>query len=353
MKTLWYKFFKVFLKVGLFFYTKKIRVSGKENIPKKGAVLFAVNHPNGLIDPLLVTTNLPRVNHFLVKADVFKKPTIKWFLSTLNLMPIYRIRDGASNLGKNQEIFENCFEIFKRQETLMIFPEGSHDNRRTVRILSKGFTRIVFGALEKYPDLQITVIPVGITYQNASCYPSKVAINYGKPILANSFLENGELPIATVKLKNEVSFQLKELSVHIPNDEHYKTTLEKLNKAQVDFTEVKKVNAIINSEKKPSNKPATKNNYKWLFTLVIINNLFPYLIWKKVSKKVDELEFVDTFRFAINTITFPIFLILQTCFVAHFFGNRISFVYVIISILIILVYTKLAPTNTKSNSLEN
>ena len=39
--------------------SKKIIVNGKENIPKKGAVLFIVNHPNGLIDPLIITTNNP------------------------------------------------------------------------------------------------------------------------------------------------------------------------------------------------------------------------------------------------------------------------------------------------------
>lgn len=349
MKTLWYYFFKGFLKIGLFFYTQKIIVSGKQNIPKKGAVLFAVNHPNGLIDPLLVTTNLPRINHFLVRAAVFKNPIVKWFLSTLNLMPIYRIRDGASNLGKNKAIFEDCFQIFKRQETLMIFPEGSHDSRRTVRILSKGFTRIVFGALEKYPDLNITVIPVGITYQNASAYPSKVAIHYGKPIHANAFLEKDELAVATVKLKNEVSFQLKKLCVHIPNNEEYKSTLEQLNDAQVDFTAVNEINKLIKNRQVPTKKLATKNNFKFLFNLIIINNLIPFLIWKFVSRKVDELEFIDTFRFAINTITFPIFLGLQTWLVSLWCGNIVGFSYLILSLLLILAYTKYSSTNTKSS----
>jgi len=56
LKTVWYYFFKILLKTSLFFMSKKIIVNGKENIPKKGAILFMVNHPNGLIDPLIVTT---------------------------------------------------------------------------------------------------------------------------------------------------------------------------------------------------------------------------------------------------------------------------------------------------------
>ncbi|WP_298765930.1 lysophospholipid acyltransferase family protein [uncultured Polaribacter sp.] len=349
MRTLWYFLFKLFLKTGLFFYTKKIKVSGKENIPKKGAVLFAVNHPNGLIDPLLVTTNISRVNHFLVRAAVFKKPLVKWFLGTLNLMPIYRIRDGASNLGKNKAIFEDCFNIFKNGKTLMIFPEGSHDSKRTVRTLSKGFTRIVFGAIEKYPEIKITIIPVGITYQNAAAYPSKVAINFGKPILANSFLHKDNLPVAAIKLKNEVSYQLKQLCVHLKNDDNYNTKLKHLNKAQIDFTEVQKINKFIEEDIFLIEKKPQKNNYKWLLLLIKINFFVPFLIWKVVSKKIDEFEFIDTFRFGINAITFPIFLLIQGHVIKLFFGNIVGISYLAISILLVLLYTKLAPTNTKNN----
>lgn len=348
MKTLWYFLFKLFLKTSLFFYSKKIKVIGSNNIPKKGAVLFMANHPNGLIDPLYITTNNSRTNHFLVRAAVFKKPIVKWFLSTLNLMPIYRIRDGASNLGKNIEIFENCFHIFKKQGTILIFPEGSHNRKRTIRPLSKGFTRIVFGALEKYPDLKITIIPVGLTYQNASSYPCKVCINYGKPILANSFIDKNELTIATVKLKNEVSFQLKKLTVHIPDDENYTTTLHKLNDAQVDFTEVKKVNTLIHKNIFSSKRQSKKNSLQPLFFLIIINNILPYLIWKKASKKIDEIEFIDTFRFAINAFIVPIFLGLQTWLVTFFFCWKIGLTYLVTSLLLLLFYAKFSPTNTEN-----
>jgi bile acid:Na+ symporter, BASS family len=142
LKKLWYTFVIFYIKTGLFFYTKKIKIVGKENIPKKGAVLFAVNHPNGLLDPLIVTTNTSRTTHYLVRAAIFKKPIVKKFLATLNLMPIYRIRDGVQEISKNAEVFNDCYDILNKQQALMIFPEGSHDKKRTVRILSKGFTRM-------------------------------------------------------------------------------------------------------------------------------------------------------------------------------------------------------------------
>lgn len=303
MKKLWYSFFKIFIQTGLFFYTKRIKIVGKEHIPKKGAVLFAVNHPNGLLDPLVVTTNTPRVTHYLVRAAIFKKPIVKKLLATLNLMPIYRIRDGVKELSKNTAVFNDCFEILNKQSALMIFPEGSHDRRRTIRPISKGFTRILFGAIDKYPDLKITIIPVGVSYQNSSSFPSKVAIHYGKPILANDLYNPKEINHSINSIKEAVSLQLKQLSVHIPYDENYEHILEKLNNSNVDFTNVTAVNKSIKKQVFKNYKAPINFGiiFKFLF---ILNSLVPWTLWKLVKTKIDEIEFIDTFRFGFTISVF-------------------------------------------------
>ena len=140
-----------------------------------------------MLDPLYVTTTNRRQNHFLVRAASFKNPLIKKVLESLYLMPIYRIRDGIQQLANNQEIFEKCYSILQKEESLMIFPEGSHDKKRSVRPLSKGFTRIVSGALEKYPDLEIQVVPVGVTYQHPSDFPAKVCVHTDNRLLPEKF----------------------------------------------------------------------------------------------------------------------------------------------------------------------
>jgi 1-acyl-sn-glycerol-3-phosphate acyltransferase len=349
LKKLWYNSVVLYLKNGLFFYSKKILVSGKENIPKKGAVLFCVNHPNGLIDPLIVTTNTSRNDHYLVRAASFKKPFIKKILESLNLMPIYRIRDGANQLGKNKEIFENCANLFKRGESLMIFPEGSHNSKRTVRPLSKGFTRIIFGTLEQNPELKIKIIPVGLTYQNASFYPTKVTLNFGKPIAAEKFYNTDE-PVSSVNnLKNEVRNQLKKLSVHIPDDEKYASTLAKLDSLNVDFTKVDLVNKMIETGNYPEQKKKHRNFLKPLYYIIILNSLFPFLIWKKVSKKIDEIEFVDTFRFTFCLFAFPVFYGLQAWVINLLFDWKVAICYALTSLFLIVVYSKFSVTNTKNS----
>ncbi|WP_299668590.1 1-acyl-sn-glycerol-3-phosphate acyltransferase [uncultured Polaribacter sp.] len=343
----WLLLLRIYIKTGLFFYTKRIKVLGKQNIPKKGAVLFAVNHPNGLIDPLYVTTTNKRTNHYLVRAASFKNPIVKKVLAFLHLMPIYRIRDGIQQLANNQEIFEKCFGILKKGDALMIFPEGSHDKKRTIRPLSKGFTRIISGALEKHPDLEIRIVPVGITYQHISNFPAKVCINYGKPIATKKIFEANALAKAIHILKSEVSEQLKKRIVHINDDENYNKTLQKLNDAQVDFTNVDVVNLMIKNNTIPKKKEPKKNYLTPLFYLIILNSIIPYVLWKIAAKKIDEIEFIDTFRFSLNLVFCTIFYSLQTWIIVVFYGSLFGFLYLTFAVLLVLIYVKFAPTNAK------
>ncbi|MDB2384897.1 1-acyl-sn-glycerol-3-phosphate acyltransferase [Polaribacter sp.] len=337
LKDLWYLSFKQIIKLGLFFYTRKIHVSGKENIPKKDAVIFVPNHPNGLIDPLYVATNTPRINHFLVRAAVFKKEIVKKILGSLNLMPIYRVRDGKDKMYQNDAIFEKCHQILLKKRALMIFAEGSHDSIRRLRPLKTGFIKIAFGTIQINPKVNIYVVPVGITYQRVTHFPSEIALNYGTPILANDFYDNANEQKATSALDKAVSNQLKQLMVHIPK-ENYEETLHKLNKANVDFTNVNKVNEMIATKALPIQRRKIK--FGFLKTLLVFNNIVPYLIWKKVSKKIADIEFVDTFRFAVGMLLFPLNLVLQTTLVSFVFNGTIGFYYAICSLLLVLIYVK-------------
>ena len=48
----------------------------------------------------MITTNCPRESYYLVMAAAFNNPFVKKFLESLYLMPVYRMRDGVSEVGK-------------------------------------------------------------------------------------------------------------------------------------------------------------------------------------------------------------------------------------------------------------
>ena len=90
----WYAGVRRFVSWGLQNYFGKIEVHGESQVPASGAVLFTVNHQNAFLDALLIATTNKRYTHFLVRADVFKFSWARRFFRTLNMLPIYRWRDG-------------------------------------------------------------------------------------------------------------------------------------------------------------------------------------------------------------------------------------------------------------------
>ncbi|MBL0190325.1 MAG: 1-acyl-sn-glycerol-3-phosphate acyltransferase [Saprospiraceae bacterium] len=90
-------------RVFLFVFFRKIYLVGKENIPQTGPVILASNHPNAFTEACIYAVIQPRPVHFLTRADVFKNPLANKILRSLNMLPIYRFRDGYSSLQKTMK----------------------------------------------------------------------------------------------------------------------------------------------------------------------------------------------------------------------------------------------------------
>tara|TARA_R110002073_G_scaffold40547_1_gene114862 strand:+ start:65878 stop:66915 length:1038 start_codon:yes stop_codon:yes gene_type:complete len=343
LKRIWYHIVKLYIKTGLFFFYKKIEVRGTEHIPVKGAVLFVSNHKNALIDPLLIATTNKRNIHFLTRASAFKIGIVKWILSTVNMLPIYRLRDGKETLAKNEVIFNKCYKILGKQQSLLIFPEGTHDIRRLVRPLSKGFTRITFGALAHTPGLALNIIPVGLNYTKAEIFGERVSIIYGKAIAVNPFYNPENLNASALALKEEVSSKMKELTTHVDDQANYDSIIQKLG--AIDYLNPDAVNERIkNLPQSHSDSIATKPpSFLWrlLNILVIVNSLFPWFIWKAIQPKIKEIEFIATTKFAIGITGFPLFYSLQALVVHSFFGMWIALIYFVLSIISVLALVKM------------
>lgn len=339
MKKLWYLFVKIYMRLGFAFYFKKILISGKENIPKNKAILFVSNHQNALIDPLLIGATTPRELNFLTRADVFNKPLVKWLLSTVNMLPIYRIRDGITSLSRNEEVFQKCYNILNKNGTVLIFPEGNHNIQRRLRILSKGFTRIIFGSLKVNPDLEIVVLPIGINYTNAKKYASSVHLIFGEPIIVNEHHAKSAMNGASSDLKAEVSQAMKQLITHIENTEQHDEIASNFN--EDEFLHPKIVNEKL-KKMDPKNETVSPQakEFHLLKPLIQVNSFIPLMAWKSLYPKIKEEEFIATYRFSLGIILFPICYILQAFIIAYFFGNLTALAYFTFSFLIVYLFAK-------------
>lgn len=241
MQRAWYAFVKVWMRLAIKLFYRRIEIRGLNDFPLKGPVLLAPNHQNGFMDALLPAVFAPRDIHYLVRADVFKSWIARKFFGSFNMMPVYRGRDGMSNLAKNEEIFRKCFDILRRGEVLLLFPEATHLGERRLRPLSKGFTRIVFGALQGHEDMELTIIPLGLNYSNYQQSQSRLLMNFGTPIRANDFLgEYAENPQAAMRhLRETVSQKLLEEIIHLedPDDQKvFEVEIERILPFYLDRT---------------------------------------------------------------------------------------------------------------------
>ncbi|WP_419214163.1 lysophospholipid acyltransferase family protein [Maribacter sp. X9] len=324
MKGILYTSVKFVVKVGLYFYHKRIKIVGLEHIPKDKPVIFLPNHQSALIDVLLIVTDCERKPYFLTRADVFSNSFLKTLFSYFRMIPIYRIRDGRKTLSNNNLIFDKCAKLLASEEALVIFPEANHNLRRKVRPLSKGFVRIILRTLEMYPNLDIQLVPVGVNYKDAAHFPDEVAVHYGKAIAVKRLYHQQTLIEFSTAIKIKIKASLEELTTHIPDELDYDAALRVLENDNPDFLNPKETNEKIkffsNEKFTVPYKRSKQLQGSWFFGVVFIILNFPVvLLWKLMIKpKVPEDEFMGTFRFATGLVFFPIYMIFLFFFFTSF-----------------------------------
>jgi 1-acyl-sn-glycerol-3-phosphate acyltransferase len=289
-----------------------VQVAGVENIPADGPVLFTVNHQNAFLDALLVATSNKRHTHFLARADVFRFSTVRKFFNSMNMMPIYRLRDGRDRLSNNHEVFQKCFNILHENHALMLFPEANHHQRRLLLPLSKGFTRIALGM-----DKPIIIIPVGLNYTHHRRFGASVSINYGKPLSTRPYLNgNSKHNRQLMKL---VSEKMQTLITHIPDDQHYQKYEDHLNLQRTRYLNPDRCNRWVTEtdpnslavEETPPNHQLFNyliNGVSWLL------NFPPLVLCQWALKKIGDPVFSSSIKFIAGIILFPIYyLTLVVC----------------------------------------
>ena len=82
----------ILLRLVELFYPR-IEVDGAENLPGSGPIIFVANHPNGLLDALVLMIGLRRHISFLAKSTFFANPIGRALMEAFGALPVYRQRD--------------------------------------------------------------------------------------------------------------------------------------------------------------------------------------------------------------------------------------------------------------------
>lgn len=217
-----YKVFEILLNITVRLYFRRRYVTNQHLILKHKPVLFVANHQSAFMDPIVTAIHSKRSMYFLARGESFKNKVGAWFFSKLHMIPIYRKEETPELAHKNDEVFSKCYEHFKKQGALLIFPEGSSKTEPRLRKIKTGAARIALGAEAEYDfSLGLTIIPVGINYSNPHMFRSDLHINFGEPIELSDFKDayRNDSFSTSKKLTKLIEKRLEDRVLIIENEE--------------------------------------------------------------------------------------------------------------------------------------
>jgi len=345
-------------------FYRKVVYAHREKVPLQDHLIFTPNHQNALMDALAVEFSFKNQFVFVARSDIFKNKFIARILYFLKMLPVYRIRDGYESLKKNEIVFKKTLDIIRNKNGFVIFPEGNHAGFRRLRALKKGFARIAFQAEEASGfSLDVKIVPVGINYSNYENIRSDLLVVFGDAFPVSEFYEAYRLHPAKAynQIKAKLAERLKPVMIHI--DSSFYDAYDFLRKAycgeacrqmvlnpsalydrfkaekeiiarlkrfetkepeamETLATSIKEYRHLLKKMKLQDIKPVSAfsllaKKLLLLFTSPLflygyINNLFPWYISTLYPGKIKDPQFRSSVKFALSSLIFPFFYLLQT-----------------------------------------
>ena len=274
---------------------------------QNGPLLLACNHPNSFLDAILLDILFKKPIWSLARGDVFKKPFHKRLLKQLNMLPVYRTREGVENLEHNYKTFDACKEIFASNGLVLIFSEGLCINEWHLRPLKKGTARLALSSWQE--GIPLAVLPVGINYSSFKKIGKNVFINFGELISVKNFdltETDGKLNLQFNQL---LQTELQQLVFEIPTG----------NKAEIEKRFSLKPNIFLKA-------------ILFLPALIgyIVNAPFYFFATSYVTKKLKEPGHYDSVLLAVLSFFYPVYALILALITFLISGNLLSFLLLVL-----------------------
>ena len=218
-----YAFLRLVARFWIWFLFREVAVRETDRVPAAGPVLLCVNHPNNLIDSLLVGAVVPRKVHYLANASLFRNPVLARFLARAGVIPVHRRQDDSDRADRNAETFAASRRALEAGHVLAIYPEGTTHAETRVQRIKTGAARIALdyeearapGRAEPTPPL--VLVPVGLSFEARKSFRGRVLVAFGEPIpLGPHVARAREEPVAAVKgLTDAIQSAMEAQVVHV------------------------------------------------------------------------------------------------------------------------------------------
>ena len=194
----WYYIcFKEFIRFNFnHFLYRKVYQTGTENIlPEGNAQVIVSDHQNCLVDAIAVMLSFKgtgRKPYFWARADIFAaSPLIDKYIRFLGLMPAFRMdHEGLDDVGKNGASFDESYHLLGNGQSVMIFPEAGHQDKRYLGHFTSGYTTMAFKTAELANfEKEIFILPVANHYTDYFGLRREMCVMFSKPISLKPYYE--------------------------------------------------------------------------------------------------------------------------------------------------------------------
>ena len=185
-------------------------------------MLLAANHPNSLLDPIVLFRTAGRGSRPLAKAPLFEKRVVGRLIRVLGGIPVYRREDDPARMERNQDTFRAAVAALGQGDAIQIFPEGRSHSDPSISTLRTGAARMALRAeAEAGWTLGVRVVPVGLTYTRKPFFRGRAVAQYGEPIDVWRFRSDYEADdhAAARALTAELDRRLRSLTLELARHE--------------------------------------------------------------------------------------------------------------------------------------
>ena len=207
-------------RLSLRLFYRRIQSIDAHYLPSTGPVVLVANHPNYMVDPLLIGAASERQVHFLAKGPLLERyPLLSRFLRAIGAVPVHRQQDDPRRMHENAGTFARCAELLAQGGVICIFAEGESHAEPRVRGIRTGAARILLEAEARRGEaLGVRVVPVGLYFPHRDRYYSDGLIVFGAPLDTQTYLaQYRRAPAAiTQALTRAIERRLQQLTLHVP-----------------------------------------------------------------------------------------------------------------------------------------
>ena len=173
--------------VALRWYYADVVVQGGERVPADGPLLVVANHPNALVDALVVSTVLHRRVLLTAKATLFEHPLLAALLGVIGVVPLRRAADERHKVAagmpmtRNADAFARVREALAAGRAVLVFPEGISHDQPALAPLRTGAARMALDAAAGGVR-GLRLLPLGLVFEEKERPRSRVLVRVGEPI---------------------------------------------------------------------------------------------------------------------------------------------------------------------------